>query len=295
MSQPVPPSWKDLGKSAADLLGKDYHINGTSLEVKTRAPNNVTFKVTGNKDNKSQLITGDLEGKFSDPKTGISITQSWTTSNVLKTQLELENQIAKGLKLDLQTSLLPHTSTKSATFAAVYKQSGLNAKAHLDLFKGPTFTTDAVVGRNGFHLGLETSYSLPTASITKYSAALGYASPEYTVTLHGLSNMSVFSASYYHRVNRDVEAGAKASWDSKSTVGGVHLEVGAKTYLDNAAFVKAKINNVGVVCLGYTQALRPGVKAAFGVAIDTQKLNHGHDHEKGGPPHKVGAQLVFES
>jgi len=30
------------------------------------------------------------------------------------------------------------------------------------------------------------------------------------VTLHGLGNLSTFHASYYHKVNRDVEAGAKA-------------------------------------------------------------------------------------
>ena len=44
--------------------------------------------------------------------------------------------------------------------------------------------------------------------------------------------------------------------------------------------------------LGYTQALRPGVKASFGLALDTQRLNDvGHV----GPAHKVGAQFVFEA
>jgi voltage-dependent anion channel protein 2 len=32
-------------------------------------------------------------------------------------------------------------------------------------------------------------------------------------------------------VSKDVEAGAKAVYDTKSTTGGVSLEVGAKTYL----------------------------------------------------------------
>lgn len=34
-------------------------------------------------------------------------------------------------------------------------------------------------------------------------------------------------------------------------------------------------NNAGIVGLAYTQALRPGVKASFGIAIDTQRLNAG--------------------
>jgi voltage-dependent anion channel protein 2 len=43
---------------------------------------------------------------------------------------------------------------------------------------------------------------------------------------------------------------------------------------------------------GYTQALRPGVKATFGLALDTQKLN---EISPSGPAHKVGASFVFES
>lgn len=67
----------------------------------------------------------------------------------------------------------------------------------------------------------------------------------------------------------DVEAGAKAIYDTKATTTGVNLEVGAKayvssldirstsnservecSYLDSAAFVKAKINNAGILALG---------------------------------------------
>lgn len=70
---------------------------------------------------------------------------------------------------------------------------------------------------------------MTAGSISRYAAALGYNAPEYSVTLHGLNNLNTFSASYYHRVSRDVEAGAKAVYDSKSTHGGVVLEVGSKT------------------------------------------------------------------
>ncbi|GAA5881697.1 hypothetical protein JCM8547_007989, partial [Rhodosporidiobolus lusitaniae] len=282
----VPPSWKDLGKSASDLLNKDFPLSGNALEVKTRAPNGVTFRVAGNRDTKSGAIAGDLEGKYIDAKNGVTLTQTWTTANVLKTQVELENQLAKGLKFDIQGHLLPATQGKSAYVTAIYKQPSLHTRALLDVFKGPTFTADAVIGRDGFLLGAESTYSVPTGSITRYALGLGYAAPSYTVTLHGLANLSVFSASYYHKVSKDVEAGAKAIWDSKSTASAVGLELGAKSYIDNTAFVKAKVNNAGVVVLGYTQALRPGVKASFGLAVDTARL--------GESAHKVGTSLTFE-
>jgi hypothetical protein len=39
---------------------------------------------------------------------------------------------------------------------------------------------------------------------------------------------------------------------------------------------------------GYTQALRPGVKASFGLALDTQRLN---EISPTGPTHKVRPSL----
>jgi voltage-dependent anion channel protein 2 len=57
--------------------------------------------------------------------------------------------------------------------------------------------------------------------------------------------------------------------------------------------VKAKINNAGVLAVGYTQALRPGVKVALGLALDTQQLNDATASTA--PSHKVGATFFFDS
>merc|ERR1712093_459261 len=207
----------------------------------------------GVRDAKSAAIAGDIEAKYVDAKNGVTLTQAWTTSNVLKTQVELENQIAKGLKLDVQGHLLPATQGKSAYVTAIYKQPSLHTRALLDVFKGPTFT----------------------------------------VTLHGLANLSVFSASYYHKVSKDVEAGAKAIYDAKTAGSQVGLEVGTKAYLDNTAFVKAKVNNAGVLGLGYTQALRPGLKLSFGLAVDTKAFSS--SEVAASAAHKVGSALTFEA
>lgn len=139
-------------------MGKDFPIHGVALEVKTKTPSNVTFKVqpsclsfrfqvrtesfpciylkvTGQRDSKTSHINGDIEAKYVDSKNGLTFTQAWTTSNILRTEVELDNQIAKGLKLDLTTSLLPDKGHKSALLNAVYKQPGLHSRAFLDVFK----------------------------------------------------------------------------------------------------------------------------------------------------------------
>lgn len=103
--------------------------------MKTATPSNTTFKVAGLRDNKSGAINGDIEAKYTDKKNGLVFTQAWTTSNVLRSQLELSDYVTKGLKLDLSTALLPDKGQKSALINATYKQPGLHSRAFLDLFK----------------------------------------------------------------------------------------------------------------------------------------------------------------
>lgn len=292
MATTIPVPFADLGKASNDLLGKDFPVGQTKFELKTVAPGGVTFNVIGAQDNKTRHINGELKSKYVDYKNGVTVTESWTTANVLTTQIEVENKIAKGLKVDVTGGFLPSDGKKNAKVGVQYKQLGLNSRAYVDVFKGPTFTGDVVVGRDGFLVGGNVAYDVKAAHITQFAAAAGYTAPEYAVALHAHNSFKVFSASYYHRINSDLEAGGKAVWDTKTVAGDkakapVNLEVGAKYYLDRDAFVKAKVNNAGVLGLGYTQALRKGVKVSIGGLFDTTKLDQ--------PAHKLGLGFVFEA
>ncbi len=171
-------------------------------------------------------------------RTGLALTQSWTTANILNTKLELDNQIAKGLKAEVLTEFLPSSQKFGAKLNLYFKQPNFHARAFFDVIKGPSANIDAVLGHEGFLVGAEAGYDVQRAAITKYSAAIGYSIPEYTAAITASSNLSVFSASYYHKVNSAVEAGAKATWDTKSS-GNVGLEVASKYRLDPTSFVKA--------------------------------------------------------
>ena len=168
----------------------------------------------------------------------MALTQSWTTANILNTKLELDNQITKGLKAEVLTDFLPSTQKFGAKVNLYFKQPNFHARAFFDVIKGPSANIDAVLGHEGFLVGAEAGYDVQRAAITKYSAAVGYSIPEYSAAITATNNLSVFSASYYHKVNSAVEAGAKATWDSKSSAN-VGLEVASKYRLDPTSFVKA--------------------------------------------------------
>jgi len=257
------------------------------------APNGVTFKITGHQNPKTDASTADLEIKNVDPRFSSTTTLNWSHANVIKGIIELDGNLAKGLKFEANSSVAPESNVITAFFGTHYRTPGVHARGFFDFFKGPTFTGDVVVSQQGFVLGGEASYNVHDAQIKHYNLATGYSNDDYSVTVHALANLSKYSASYYHRVNRDVEAGAQAIYSSKSPSNAVSIEVGAKTYLDNAAFVKAKMNSAGVLGLGYTQALRPGVTLALGVTVDTKTLGKASETAK--PAHNMGVSLTFKS
>lgn len=296
MSAPVPPSYKDLGKATNDLLSKDFPLGVSTVEVKTRAPNGVNFLAKIAQDNAKNLILGEVEGKYVDVKNGIALTQTWLTNNSLKTNIEAEGYGAKGLKFELLGLLNPDKGSKAATASVFYRQPGLHGRLIADALTGQSVQADAVFGQDGFLVGLESTFDAQAQKLKSYSGAVGYSAPEYSVMFKALGSLSAYQAGYYHRVNRDTEAGAIATYSTKNA-GTVGLEVGAKTYLDAAAFVKAKINNTGLVTFGYTQALRPGVKFSGGLQLDTVKLSSKGTAEKPVDPAdaaKVGVAFTFE-
>lgn len=169
--------------------------------------------------------------------TGLTLTQSWNTANALESKLELNDSLAQGLKAEGVFSFLPASSARGAKFNLYFKQPNFHGRAFFDLLKGPTANIDAVVGHEGFLAGASAGYDVAKGAVTSYSAAVGYAAPTYSAAVTASDQLSLFAASYYHKVNSQVEAGAKATWNSKAsnTVG---LEVASKYRLDPLSFVK---------------------------------------------------------
>lgn len=281
----VPPAFSDIAKTSNDLLNKDfYHTTASKIDVKSKAPNGVSFNVKGQSAHEGRT-SGSIEAKYADPPSGLSLTQMWTTANILQTKVELDNKIANGLKAEAVTDFTPKSQTFGAKLNLYFKQPNFNARAFFDVLKGPVANVDCVLGHEGFLVGAEAGYDAQKAALTKYAAAIGYTQPEYTAAITASNNLSVFAASYYHKVNSQVEAGAKATWDSKAG-NNVGLEVASKYRLDPSSFAKAKINDRGIAALAYNVKLRPGVTTGLGVSLDTQNLNEA--------AHKVGVSFEFE-
>ncbi|KAF2461375.1 eukaryotic porin/Tom40 [Lineolata rhizophorae] len=281
------PAFSDIAKPSNDLINKDfYHATAAALEVKLKADNAVSFTAKGTSAHEG-ATNASLEIKKGLNIKGATLTGAWNTANMTSEKIELDNVIADGLKVELLNAFSPAAGNKGQKANLYFKQAAFNGRLFADYTPTGAFsaTVDGVFGHEGFLVGGEAGYDVQKAAITKYSAAVGYQTPQYSAAVQATNSLSIFTASYYQMVNAQVEAGAKAAWDAK-TSGPVGIELGGKYKIDPESFAKGKINDRGIVSLAYNTKVKQGFTFGIGASFDSQKLN-----EAG---HKIGTTFTFE-
>ena len=162
---------------------------------------------------------------------------TWNTANTIDSKLELENTIAKDVKVEALHQFKPNAGTSTLKANTFLTPRPFHCRAFFDLLSGPKATFDTIASHNGFLAGGEIGYDVQKAAITKYSLALGYQAPEYSATAAVTNGMSLYTAAYYHKVSEQVQVATKASFDNK-TGGPIGLELASKYQLDPLSFAK---------------------------------------------------------
>jgi len=269
----VPPVYSDLGKSARDVFGKGYGFGFVKLDAKTKTGSGVEFSVGGSSNNDTGKVDGSLETKYSWKDYGLSFKEKWNTDNTLATEVTIEDQLAKGVKLTFDTSFSPNTGKKSGKIKSGYKRDYLNLTADFDFdFAGPTVHSSAVFGYEGWLAGAQVSFDTSKSKLTRSNFAMGYKTGDFQ--LHTCVNEGTdFCGSVYQKVNDKLESAINVGWTSGTNT--TRFAIGAKYQLDADSSLRAKVSNTSQIGLGYTHQLRDGVKLTLSALIDGKSLNQG--------------------
>jgi voltage-dependent anion channel protein 2 len=104
-----PPAYSDLGKNARDIFGKGYHFGLWKLDLKTKTDSGVEFTTAGHSNQEDGKVFGSLETKYKVKEYGLTFSEKWSTNNTLSSEVAIENQLVKGLKLSFDGSFAPQT------------------------------------------------------------------------------------------------------------------------------------------------------------------------------------------
>ncbi|KAM8865739.1 voltage-dependent anion-selective channel protein 3 isoform X2 [Synchiropus splendidus] len=281
----VPPSYSDLGKSAKDIFNKGFGYGILKLDVKTKSQSGVEFATSGTSNTDSGKSGGHLETKYKMKELGLNFTNKWNTDNTLTTEITVEDQLAQGLKVGLDTSFVPNTGKKSAKLKTAYKRDFINMGCDLDFdMAGPTVHATAVLGYEGWLAGYQIAFNTAKSLLTQNNFALGYKAADFQ--LHtSVNDGTEFAGSIYQKVNSKMETAVQLAWTAGSN--NTRFGVGAKYQLDKDSSLSAKVNSACLVGVGYTQTMRPGVKLTLSALIDGKNVNGGG--------HKVGMGFELEA
>lgn len=105
----APPPYSDLGKNARDVFNKGYHFGLIKLDCKTKTDSGVEFNTGGTSNQESGKVFGSLETKYKVKEYGLTFAERWNTDNTLATEISVQDQLLKGLKLSGDVTFSPNT------------------------------------------------------------------------------------------------------------------------------------------------------------------------------------------
>ncbi|KAA0724867.1 Voltage-dependent anion-selective channel protein 2 [Triplophysa tibetana] len=281
----VPAAYADLGKSARDILTKGYGFGMVKLDVKTKSANGVEFKTSGSSNMDTNKVSGNLETKYKWTEYGLTFTEKWNTDNTLGTEISVEDQITKGLKLTFDTTFSPNTGKKSGKVKSAYKREYLNAGCDVDFdFAGPTIHGAAVLGYEGWLAGYQMTFDSAKSKMTRSNFAIGFKTEDFQLHTH-VNDGTEFGGSIYQKVNNRLETAVHLAWTAGNN--STSFGIAGKYMLDPSSSISAKVNNSSLVGIGYTQTLRPGVKITLSALVDGKNVNSGS--------HKLGLGIELDA
>uniref|UniRef100_A0A2K5Q9W4 Non-selective voltage-gated ion channel VDAC1 n=1 Tax=Cebus imitator TaxID=2715852 RepID=A0A2K5Q9W4_CEBIM len=263
----VPPTYADLGKSARDIFTKDFGSGLIKLDLKTKCENGLEFTSSGSANTETTKVTGSLETKH-----------RWTECG---TEITVEDQLARGLKLTFDSSSSPNTGVGNAKIKTGYKREHINLGCGMDFdMAGPSIRGALVLGYEGWLAGYQMNFETAKSGVTQSNFAVGYKTDEFQLHTN-VNDRTEFSSSIYQKMNKKLETGW-SGLDSNTPFGKA-----AKYQIDPDACFSAKVNNSSLIGLGYTQTLNPGIKLTLSALLDGKNVNAGG--------HKLGLGLEFQA
>jgi len=276
------PEFNDIGKSAKDLLEKDFNLGKTKLEAKTTSSHGVEFNTTFERTN-SDFIKGELKTKYK--QNNFTFTDTINTDTDLGLKIEA-NDLIEGAKFDIDSNYNPNSGKTDLKTGFNYKKKDVITSTGSFNVLSNKAKFDAVLGFNKFLFGAQFAFPLQNPQKSEMSAIFGYVDKEYALTLIADKGDKApqFQARYHHKISDEITVAVKTVWPTKENK--LSVDFGAQYHLDKDAYLKTRIGSNAKIDFAYVQKITKDLKASFGLSVDTHKLDAGS--------HQYGFGLTFE-
>uniref|UniRef100_A0AC35TUJ3 Voltage-dependent anion-selective channel protein 1 n=1 Tax=Rhabditophanes sp. KR3021 TaxID=114890 RepID=A0AC35TUJ3_9BILA len=250
----APPSYADLGKSAKDLFSKGYTHGVLKLDLtnKTGDSKEYEFKSTATHDLATESLGSTFDVKYKLPQYGATITEKWNSKNVLTSQVEVNDQLAKGLKVTLETAYGLKDGHRTANVKTEFVKPSLKFNSNLSVLNAPLLDSSLVLEQRDILFGLQSIVDIAGSKVRSTNVTVAKITPQFSLTGY-VNNGTVFGASLFHRAHQHLDIGVQTTW--KSGDANYNYALACKYEVSSDLTARAKINNASEVALSATHKL----------------------------------------
>ncbi|CCK70449.1 putative porin POR2 KNAG_0E01870 [Huiozyma naganishii CBS 8797] len=305
----MPPFFPDISRDINSLLNRDFfHGAPLNVAVRTQTQNGAKFTVQAKQSAAREgavapntpataptmptagPLLANIQGRWTDKASGVTVTPTWTTANQLTTRVELRKWVP-GVTTELVARAAPGSRdplpTLNVLSVSLLRPSVAAKLAARNISAGAaSLGVQLTVSHEKFLTGGELHYDVAKGRVSRYAVALAYVGRGHTLTV-SINDSQLTTASLFQRVSRDLDVGLRTTLNAgKLAPQSSTLQLAAKYKPDSTSQVKAKIADTGKMSVSYCQDLKPGVTLGCGASLDTL-------HWDAQTVHKVGWSLTF--
>ncbi|KAB2604844.1 mitochondrial outer membrane protein porin 4 [Pyrus ussuriensis x Pyrus communis] len=261
-SSPAP--FSEIGKSAKDLLTKDYNFD---QKFTLSVVGSTGLGLTANGLKRDEIFIGDVNTLYKSRNTTVdvkvdtysNVATKVTLSDVLPcTKVALSFRIPdhKSGKLDVQY-LHPH--------AALDSSIGLNPTPLLEL--------SGTIGSKDLSLGAEIGFDTTSSLLTKYNAGISFNKPDFSAALLLMDKGQTLKASYIHAVDSLNGTTVAAELTHRFSTYENSFTLGSSHVIDPFNVVKTRFSDNGKAGLLWQREWRPKSLITVSTEYDSKALN----------------------
>ncbi|VDK41424.1 unnamed protein product [Taenia asiatica] len=270
----TPPTFADIGKSARDLLRKNFDLGvrffsfkgkNDNLELFSRADN--IFRV--------EKVLGRFESKYDLKEYGLTLNEKWSSKGFMSADISVEGQVMDGLCNTLKTEYDVDSGSNQLSLKSVYKNDFLNGQLNFQ-FRNPLPDTiqSLVIGHQDYLVGADLYYDAFRKELRHVDFAFAYSVKDFG--FHGIiTNWAhTFTAGIYQRLTDRLEYAAEATWNRDVPDYNWAIACQIATGPDQKHILKVKLDSIQRISVSLKNQISEGVNttvsAMFNDVEETQ-------------------------
>jgi hypothetical protein len=283
--------FKDVGKSAKDLLKDNFDVTGdNSLKVVNKTANGVTFTTEGTVGKKWSSAV-----KFS-PYEGVTVKKfKADTVGRFFGEATVDDAFMTGLQLSLNVEDGAGSSKQKAVVGLNYGTDDFHLAADADVADIVATVLNAAVNVNvpvdGLTVGASAAFNTTTSGVDSYATRFNYTTSDMTLAAESGAGLGNTNVSVFHKYDADTNIAATVSMNRGvgniiGTAAGdgdakTKMAIGVTNKLDGDATIGAKIDSGNQLGLFYTQRMNSALTLTTAAQIDVGKWTQNDGHSAG--------------